>query len=156
MGIREKLNKPGAIALISIGFIALIAFIWFSRDSESESQIFINKAYFTIDDGATFFVDDAHKLPPFDYQGKPAYQCMVYLKDGKKFAGYLLRYPVEAKKRFEEAMKKNDPAIGMREGTLLKASLEVKAPGAGDWLAASSPAAVAIMNPPGNPDPVLP
>lgn len=158
MGIREKLNHPASVVVVVVLFLVTLFLIWIGRDKESSAQTFINKAYFSVDDGATFFVDDANKLPPFDHNGKPAYRCMVYTKDNRKtlFVGYLLRYPVDAKTKFEASLKSNDPGKSMREGTILAASAEVKAPGQGEWISTTSPAAVAIMNPAGDPDPVLP
>lgn len=158
MGIRERLNHPASVVVVVVLFLLTLFLIWIGRDKESAAQTFINKSYFSADDGATFFVDDANKVPPFDHNGKPAYRCMVYSKDGGKtlFVGYLLRYSPDAKAKFEAALKSNDPGKSMHEGTILAASAEVKAPGQSEWVSATSPAAAAIMNPAGDPEPVLP
>jgi len=37
-----------------------------------------HRAYFSDDDGKTFFVDDIEKIVPFDHDGKPGFRAMVY------------------------------------------------------------------------------
>lgn len=160
MGLREKLNHPAAVAVVVAMLCLILVVLWLRRDSDAAEHVVLNKAYFSVDDGATFFVDDANKLPPFDHQGKPAYRCMVYTTDGSttKYVGYLLRYPEDTKQKFEAAVSSRDEGASMRQGMVLSASAEVKVPGQADWINISSPAAVAIMNPKGSPEPqpVLP
>lgn len=155
MGLREKLNHPAALVVVVATLCLIMAVLWLTRGNEAAEQSFINKAYFSIDDGKTVFVDDAGKLPPFNHDGKPAYRCMVYTTDARKtqYVGYLLRYPEDVKKKYEVAMQSRDPGAAMRQGTILSASAEVKQPGQADWISITSPAAIAIMNPKGSPEP---
>jgi hypothetical protein len=90
------------------------------------------KAFFTVDDGKTWFPDSRDKLPPFDHGGKPAYLVYVWTCDGGKttFASHLLRYTPELHQKLLESQHnggRNPPdSVERDEGT------EVKLPGTGD------------------------
>lgn len=134
MGLRETLNKNPAIttgATAAIIIIALIVIIWqLKGDSYSVGE---NLSWYTIDDGKTWFADDANKVPPFDKDGKKAYRVYVYkCADGTKFVSHLERYTPEAKKIVEEANKKGAAADPSILETVTMNGLEVKNPGNGD------------------------
>src|SRR5205823_10436437 len=103
VGIRETLNQnpnvtTGLTAFIII--VAVAAIVWqISRGNSPAGGNGGERAFFTIDDGKSTFTDDVSKLPPFDYQGRPAYRAYVFVcKGGKiRFVGYLERYTKEAK-----------------------------------------------------------
>lgn len=103
------------------------------------------QAWFTVDDGQTWFADDAKLLPPFQHNGKTAYRCSVWTVDGgkTKFVSHLERLRPEAKQKAESM--KNDPIGAATE----LAKIEVKLPLTGDkgWVDISSPNAPAIMRP---------
>jgi len=118
----------------------------------------IDKAWFTTDDGKTWFADDKRKLPPFDHDGKPAVRCWVYSCDGDKapFAAYLERFEPRAKQRLDTLTASKDSARTAAAGEieqLISNGLEVKKPGAGSWIPAASAAALTIRQPvcPSNP-----
>lgn len=106
MGIRETLNQNPAITTgVTAGIIviALIVIGW---------QLFggggpriPTKAYYTVDDGQTWFVDDIQKVPPFDHNGQQAVRVQLYTcDDGKNvFPVYLERYNDRAKAAAERA-----------------------------------------------------
>jgi hypothetical protein len=88
----------------------------------------IEQAYYSTDDGATFFAQTT-QVPPFDVGGREADGAIVYSCDNGKtrFVGYLYRYTADGKPKAEEALKTHHPGppIGM----------EVKRPGvAGHWV----------------------
>ncbi len=136
MGIREKLNdNPGittgvtaAIIIIALGLI-----IWQATGNSGPS--IPTKAYYSIDDGATYFADDINLIPPFEKDGKPAYLAMVFQCDGgKPFVSYLQRYTKDAKAKLEAA-KNKPPAEGgdmMIYEEVRMNGTEVKKPGTGD------------------------
>ncbi|WP_428939559.1 hypothetical protein [Fontivita pretiosa] len=160
MGIRETLNQnpaftTGATALIILVALGIIVY-QLVGGGDNTAEFTAGKAYFTIDDGKTWFADDASKLPPFEHQGKPAYLAFVYTYDGgkTKFVAYLQRYTPEAKKRIEEARAKG-PAGELASVEALS-GIEVKLPGTGDdpknWVKRTDPAAAKITEirpPPG-------
>jgi hypothetical protein len=88
------------------------------------------KAYFTVDDGKTFFEAPA-QVPPFTYHGREAVRAVVYSCDGGKtrFVGYLLRHPPEEKAAAE--------VILARGGRMPPG--EVKRPGDAEWASPFDP-----------------
>jgi hypothetical protein len=55
------------------------------------------RAWYTVDDGATWFADDAERIPPFEHDGKQAVRLHLFTCDGGKtaFVGYLQKIPEE-------------------------------------------------------------
>jgi hypothetical protein len=149
VGIRETLNQnPGITTGVTAGLIvvALGLIIWQSTGGGSGPS-FNNKQFFSNDEGATTFVDDAAKIPPFDKDGKPAVRAYVYTCDGgkTKFTAYLERYTDAAKKKLE-ASKNNPTDIGMME-EISMTGIEVKKPGAAEkWVRQSTPQGSKVMD----------
>jgi hypothetical protein len=151
MGIRETLNqKPGITTGATAGIIlvALGIIVWqLVGTGSSTTGGGTGKLYFSDDDGKSWFADDAAKLPPFDHNGKPAYEAAVYTCDGgkTKYVAFLRRYTEDAKKKITEAHAKAnpsgppDPAAQMAQAT----GAEVKLPGTGDdaknWVKQTDP-----------------
>lgn len=147
MGIREKINQNQGITTgVTVGVIvlALIFIIWQLVGGNSRGTI-PTQAFFTIDDGKTWFADDINKLPPFDHEGKQAVRAIIFkCKGGKPFVGHLERYTPEAKAQIEkmrESMKNMSkdgkggpmmPPPGPMMGDITFSGMEVKAAGAPD------------------------
>ncbi|MCC6424048.1 MAG: hypothetical protein IT447_11265 [Phycisphaerales bacterium] len=144
MGIREKLNQnQGVTTGVTVGVIvlALIFIIWQLVGGNSRGSI-PTQAFFTVDNGATWFADDINKLPPFDHDGKQAVRALIFkCKGGKEFVGHLERYTPEAKAQIEkmrQAVPSKDgkgppmPPPGPMMGDLAFSGMEVKAAGAPD------------------------
>ena len=102
MGLRETMNQnPRMVTGVTAGIIllALIIVGWQLLSSGSGTNTGatapnakgVANAFFTTDDGKTWFADDAAKFPPFDKDGKPAYSAILFTCDGGKtqFVGYL-------------------------------------------------------------------
>ena len=136
MGIRETLNQnPGITTGATAGIILLaLIFIIYQLSGGSGPQI-ATEAFYTTDDGATWFADDAEKIPPFDKDGKPAYRVYVYkCADGKEFVSHLERYTPDAKAKLEEFRTKGPEAAadpGVME-MIYMGGVEVKDPATGD------------------------
>ena len=105
------------------------------------------RAFFTVDDGKTWFVDDASRLAPFDHDGQPAVRAYVCECDGKRFVNHLERY-TEAGKRamtqVREAAKKGPPP-GALVAAAQQRGREVKRPGESKWVVSTTPAAGAVV-----------
>ena len=142
MGIRETLNQNqnltiGAVAAIIILILALT--FWPSRNTPGGSNA-VTKNFYSIDDGKSWFPDDAKKIPPFDHNGKQAVSANVYKCDGKTFVNHLTRYTPDAKKKMEALAVKavaNDPTA---TESIQLTGLEVKRPGDADWVRSSEAA----------------
>jgi hypothetical protein len=153
MGIRETLNSNRH--LITVGVLVLLiaaTFGWmFWQSADLGNRFSTPQAFYTADDGATWFKDDANKLPPFDHQGKPAVACYVYKcgDKGQPWVSHLMRYTPEGKAQREEQIKSKGGINVIGSNTLLKPQLEVKEAKTGDqgWVHVSDPRAAAIQKP---------
>ena len=151
MGIREKLNEnPRITTGITIALIVVVlAFIlWPSSGPRAGGNTGSGKLYFTDDDGKTWFADDATKLPPFDHGGKQAVEAVVYKCEGKTFVNHMKRYTEAGKKKMQEYLSKqqnqNDPTL---MDVVQATGMEVKTPGAKDWVKMGDPKAAAVLQP---------
>jgi prepilin-type processing-associated H-X9-DG protein len=106
------------------------------------------RAYYTIDDGKTWFADDINKIPPFEKDGRPAYRVYVYkCPNSPPFVSHLERYTPEAKKALEAMQKAKDPNNPVVMEDIMLTGIEVKKPGTADngWVKQMSPAAAKVM-----------
>jgi ligand-binding sensor domain-containing protein len=107
MKLRELLrHKLTALVVIPLAVVAIAVAAWQSSGPSSSSQR-VGRAFYSDDDGATWFTDSADKIMPFDHNGKPAVEAVVYAgADGKPFVVCLMRYSAVAVRAFEEARAK--------------------------------------------------
>lgn len=136
MGFRETLNKnPQAVTAATIGItvVALLLVVWQLWPSSSGG---LTKAYFTVDDGKTYFADDIYKIPPFQHNGKEAVRAHVYRfeESGPGTVVWMEKFMPETKKKIETfyADKKN-------RGTYMPEFYDemfklVKKKGTNDWV----------------------
>jgi hypothetical protein len=131
VGVRETVNQRPYVSMgVAAGVIvlALIAITWEIHRGEGNGPL-VGKAFFSDDDGKTYFPESIDKLPPFeDANGKTAYQAMVYQCGAKPpFVGYLQRYTDQAKSELETSG-------GLRGRPGMTTGIEVKRPGAQTWV----------------------
>ena len=110
MGIRQKINENPAMTAAATAGIIVLAFIfigWQACGGGGSTALLNDKAFFTIDDGKTFYVDAATNIPPYQKDGKPAVRAQVFTcDDGKtKFVGYLEMYSMQDKAMLEAMAK---------------------------------------------------
>ena len=141
MGIRQTLNDNPVVTTSVTGVIIVAAVFFLFRSACSGSGDgggagMPSKLYFTVDDGATYFPEDAAKIPPFTHQGKTAYRVRVYkCPDGTTFVSHLERFSEADKKRIEAAAAKPDAKGPLPpDGLMLLGNIEVKKPGDKEWL----------------------
>ncbi len=93
------------------------------------------KAFYSDDDGKTFFALGTENVAPFDHKGKQAVMAYVYECDGKRFVGYLERYTPEAREKLigKKSFTPQDQINGR----------ELKRPGDATWVKSGDLAAVA-------------
>jgi hypothetical protein len=162
MGVRETLNKqPAIVTGATLGIVVLaLLFIIYQLTSSGRPRI-PTKAYFSDDDGASYFSDDINLLAPFDHGGKEAVKANVFKCGDKTFVGYLERFTPVAQKQITDARSTNN----MGELTAaLAIGTQVKAPLTGDkgWVTEGRPAATKlelVSCPDGSvtpPEPVVP
>jgi hypothetical protein len=167
MGVRETLNKQPAIttgATIGIILLALIFIIYQVVGGGNHIKI-PTKAYYTTDDGASYYKDDINLIAPYDYSGKQAVKADVFkCAGGSEFVGYLEKYSADAKKVLDDSRSHPGPADFGKTADAKARGLLVKAPLTGDngWVKNYRPAAQKIVTVkcPGGvdqaPEPMLP
>ena len=111
MGIREKINqnpKQTTAITAAIVVVALAFILWQAcSGGPGSGGVITTKAFYTTDDGKTFFVDSSSNIPPYQKDGKTAFRAQVYTcDDGKhKFVGYLEAYSLQDKAMLEQMAK---------------------------------------------------
>jgi hypothetical protein len=143
MSFRATLiEKPIRAVALAVGLLVIGVFLIGSQMRSAGTPVSHSKAFFTIDDGRTWFPDDATKLPPFDKDGKQAVRAYVFqCASGKPFVNHLERFKPEAKRTLEDAGKadpnpkasgppKNLPALQ----SAYTGGREVKRPGDAKWI----------------------
>jgi hypothetical protein len=135
--MREWLNKnrnvtiAGAGALVAAAVALVVVQVMAARRGIATR---LPDAFYTTDDGATYFVANMENVPPYEHQGKQAVRAHVFEYKGKSFVGYLERYTVEGRKAMME--KRSNPATQLYHR-------EVKKPGEAKWVNVSDTAAAA-------------
>jgi hypothetical protein len=116
VGIRETLNKNPtytAAGTAAIILLALLFIMWQACGGiGGGGGAAAGQAFYSIDDGKNFFVDEAGKIPPFKKDGKDAVRAHVFTCDGgkTKFVGYLESYSPQDKKIMEDTIAGKRPA----------------------------------------------
>lgn len=163
MSLRQKINgNPAVIAAFAVVLIGITGWFSFKSIRGSGAPYIPTQAYFSSDDGKTWFADDKKKAPPFKAaDGKDAVQAVVVSCKGGKdpFVMYLWRYTADAKSKLDEAAASGDPAkLGAAE-TAVSMSREMKKPGQSEWIRMTdfknSPSVMAMVCPPGEEDLVI-
>jgi hypothetical protein len=147
VGIRETLNKNPIIttgATVGVILLALGVIVWEVMPSHGPRAP--TKAFYSVDDGATYFPDDINKIPPIDHEGKAdaAVRCYVYSCSGKgKFVAYLEKY---TKKMRDKMLQARSSPNGPMDGTDTDLGRLVKRPGDSKWTPAESVAGQQITD----------
>jgi len=102
------------------------------------------RAWYTADDGRTWFAGPGNKVVPFEHEGKQAYRCYVWTFDGgkTKFVSHLERLKPAVRARY-------GPQAEVEPWHLPPGAEEVKPPLTGDtgWIPEDSPQAAQLMIP---------
>ena len=147
MGLRDHLNdNPRVVTGLTVGVIVVVLALLLWPGGEGGSRVSSAKGaklFFTIDDGVSWFPDDADKVPPFQKDGRDAVRAVVFqCAGGQPFLGYLSRFTPDGKRVMEEAQKKGGRAAN--DPTLLE-TMEVKAPKSKDWVRINDPKAQSVL-----------
>jgi hypothetical protein len=150
--VREYLNNHpvfgGAFGLAVLSVV--IGLIYYMQVEKNDVQRALTLAWYSDDDGKSWYSDNKNLNPPFDRGGKTVVRAFVFrcTGDNHEFVGYLQRYAASAKKAIEDAHEqvveqKIPPPIGLYE-SIEKNGLEVKRPGDADWVNVRDPKAKSI------------
>lgn len=137
MGLREKINQNSRLASIIVAGLGVLAigmivnqFLGSGNSNSAEPR----KAFFTIDDGATYFADEASKIN-FTHEGKPAYRAYVYKAESEEpFVAYIERINPVFQKQLPPGQKFDHETLQSNPD-----ALQVKQPGSqSSWVLFSS------------------
>ena len=133
MHVREWLHKNKHVSTIAACGVILIGIGATAYQLLPERPS--TQAWYTTDDGKTWFKDSNRKVPPFEYDGKEAVLAHVRECDGKPFVGYMERYKPEGAKKMREYRAQEDDGQEPNEGLASSAGyqLEYKKPGDAKW-----------------------
>ena len=143
MSLRTTLNeKPGLSAGVGGALIVVAAIaVYISQRGETSGNL-NDEAFFSVDDGKSWFAADSTKLAPFDHEGKQAVRAYVFRNEDKTFVNHLERYTPEGKKLVTDRNAaiqsgKAPPNVATPPGGGLT---EVKRPGDASWVSMSDKA----------------
>jgi hypothetical protein len=139
--------KLGLVIVLVV--IAVAAFFLRAGQPEPTPTPAGDLAWYSADDGKTWFADKTNRLNMVMRDGRPAYRCWVYTCDGgkTKFAAYLQRFAPEVEKKlaaFASGQQPPDPAFIEQA---ISTGLEVKLPLKGTWINIADPRAATIQEP---------
>jgi len=156
MGVREAINTKKSFGIGFSVLLMLIAGSIIAYTQWPQHRPKGDKAFYSDDDGQTYYKDSIYLVPPCDHNGKTTVRAVVYSYDGghEQFCAFLQRYTQDAKKRIDDAV-----ADAARQGKppstvalfndlgIFRSGLEIKLPGAGHpWVPSQGPDATAVMN----------
>ena len=135
MGVVSRLNENkkvgvgvgAALIIIAVGLVALQLY-----GGNASSLKGSTKAFYTDDNGKSFFKDDISKIPPFDHNGKQALRADVFrCEDNHEFVGLVYRFTDMGKKQMTNylAQHPRDPEGTLRTGIEMR-GMQVKKVGA--------------------------
>lgn len=145
---RRKVGIAAGAMLIALAAVVIIV------TNRPPQQADLQKAFFTHDDGKTWFAASAYSVAPFEHDGKEAVQAMVfsYAKGSKQFCAYLTKFTPEGKKRIEEeyakakaAGKPPESVALLRDRKFIQSVTLVKAPGAKEWMPMNDPKVETVL-----------
>ena len=134
MGVREWIDKNQQAATVGSGAVAVLAvglIIYQLLPQRPET-----KAWYTTDDGKTWFKDSNRLVPPFQKDGKEAVLARVYECEGREFVAYMERYRPGPAKKMREFRAKEDAGEAVDDPGIGLGSVEYKRPGPNEkWTA---------------------
>jgi hypothetical protein len=138
--VRQWLNEhPGVAGGIVAAVVALaVGVVVFQvLGARQKFPTRLPKAFYTVDDGKTFFEAGSENIAPFDHKGQQAVAAYVFECNGKRFVGYLERYTAGARQKLIAQKGTPQDQIYGRE---------LKRPGDSTWVKSGDFAAVAKVS----------
>lgn len=148
MAARTPTSQPTVRTLL-VGLLLLLIGLgayYFHGSGHAGSSS--KKAFFTIDDGKTWFVSGTTMLPPFEINGKEALGAHVYrCANGTIFVNDLERFTPDTKRILEDAASPSPSAHASPAAVRMaySAGRQVKRPGDSLWIEADLPAASQVL-----------
>lgn len=155
MGVRETLNKHKSLGTV-LATVFLVGAAGILTYSQWPQHRFAgHTAFYSDDDGQTWFIDSVYKTTPFDHDGKQAVRAVIYSYDhgDKRFCAYLMRHKASDKKLLDDAIAeaaqqgKPPSSVTLFGSQQIQNDMEIKQPGSGHpWVSILGPEAADVMN----------
>ena len=147
MSVREALNKNKGVGAAAAGALLCVAVAAIAWEFHGNGPQQITKVFYSVDDGKTWFTDDADKVSPFDYNGQQAYKVDVFkTSSGTEFVGIIERYTDEAKSKLAQLRALPPDQQNPQEiQAVVNSGLQVKRPGDTKWCLVNSSQGASIM-----------
>lgn len=138
-------NKKMVVGVAVLVVIALVVLFMTMTGGPSRPKLKGKpQLFYTVDDGKTYFADDADKIPGFDKDGKPAYRAQVYqCGSAAPFVGYISRIEEGARKQAEAAKAEGKKLAELE--SIWAGKVEVKKPGDAKWVPAGKAEKVLLV-----------
>lgn len=142
-GLREIINEKKSVFLVSGILMVVFAGSYLIYTQRPQPRPQGDKAFYTVDDRQTWFIDSVYKTPPFERDGKIAVRAMVYSYDDgrRQFCPIVEQYTPEMKKSLDDAIaqayryEKPLSSISLFNSLETAGGIEVKLSGPGhDWV----------------------
>jgi hypothetical protein len=149
MGIVETINEKKRLSVgVAAGAIilAVLAIVWELNSNRLPGRMM--KDFYSCDDGASYFVDDIDRIPPFDRDGKQAYRVHVFKCSGNvPFVGYIERYTDRARAELVKLQANPPERVAQLSADIAAGGTEVKKPGQTKWYSINSSDGADIIQP---------
>lgn len=157
-------QKQSSAATLVLAILAILAGVLGYRSfADAGGDRAVGKAFYSVDDGRSYFVDDADKIIGFDHGGEPAYRAYVFRAEGgAPFVGYLERFTPEARERITQRATSDRRPDAAAMCSVPTSDRQIKKPGGSRWYSRRDPQASEVIRiqAPGEPtaalEPVLP
>lgn len=140
MGLQQIINQKPWLIRALVGFVAAVAIataIWQVFGGRHRAENSYHRAFYSDDDGKTWFLDDVVKITPFDHNGRQAVRAAVFrCPNTGPFVAYLQKYSDQAKAKLDAALA-TGPSSGGAGMLELMAPMDVKRPGDSNWISGS-------------------
>lgn len=156
MHVREWLNNNPKIATaITLALIAVVA-IWIGFGTFASSNASLppeDWAWYSVDDGATYFAHRLERSPFTTADGKTAVRAYLYrCGNGEAFVNHLERMTSDAPSSEPESGGPPDYGSGsssevVRSITRGYRGIQVKKPGSGEWVPSNGPQGMKVRTP---------
>lgn len=134
MSLRENIQSRPVVAGALAGALIIIAAMVIFHETLGQphrSVRWMNSAFYSDDDGKTWFIDDIGRIPPFDHNGKTAVRAVVFCSGaGKQFVAYLEKFSDAQQTEIEAGIA----AHPEEKSYWLNSRMLVKRPGDSAWL----------------------
>jgi hypothetical protein len=128
MGIREKISSKPILGVAVASVLVIVAGVILFYAMRPADPV--GKAFYTDDDGKTWFADRADLEVPVQRNGREVVLASVFkINDGKPYCAYMRRYTPDALKRLEA--RKAGAAPTAADAMPLR--MEYKKPGDTQW-----------------------